>query len=114
MNNSVAAANDSSRVVEDEKLAKLKSKHGDSILFVIEKSVNRNCVVYRSNLGFLFVLRGHSWCREEGQLSDYKSIMTSVADQSGKLDPCKPIDVHWIMQEQEGGTKTSIAFCPFK
>ncbi len=55
MNNSVAVANDSSSVVEDEKLAKLKSKHGDSILFVIEKSVNRNCVVYRSNLGFLFV-----------------------------------------------------------
>jgi hypothetical protein len=55
VNNSVAVANDSSSVVEDEKLAKLKSKHGDSILFVIEKSVNRNCVVYRSNLGFLFV-----------------------------------------------------------
>jgi hypothetical protein len=40
--------------------------------------------------------------------------MTSVADKSGKLDPSKPIDVHWIMQEQEGGAKTSIAFRPFK
>ncbi len=62
VNNSVAVAKDSSSVVEDEKLAKLKSKHGDSILFAIEKSVNRNCVVYRSNLGFLFVLCGLSWC----------------------------------------------------
>jgi hypothetical protein len=69
-------------VLEDEVLAKLRSNHGQNILFVIEKSVNRNCVVYEANLGDSYVCRvegggGGSWSNNRARSFGRGGIVTN-------------------------------------